>query len=237
MPNLMQLVLSRKKHMCIVKTAAGGGSISVHNSQWASGDSCSWSTHFALNQIKLFKIWSVRFVKITTWKFISWSQGKLLVFVIGQSRNSRENTCHAWSCFFLVQANIGEEHVTHTKATLMRFHWCFLFSWIDLEKYGWRVKKSSSCVILYSLYLHRQHTSNHPCTFRTAWLFHNVVHLFLCLFYINCYISVQGCIFRLTCSPPELTEDHVLTSAYVKIFRTVTRIAVNKSVWRKKDFP
>ena len=40
----------------------------------------------------------------------------------------------------------------------------------------------------------------------------------------------QGCIFRLTCSHPELTEDHVLTSAYVKIFRTVTRNAVNKSV-------
>ena len=40
----------------------------------------------------------------------------------------------------------------------------------------------------------------------------------------------QGCIFRLTCSYPELTEDHVLTSAYVKIFRTVTRNAVNKSV-------
>ena len=37
----------------------------------------------------------------------------------------------------------------------------------------------------------------------------------------------QGCIFRLTCSHPELTEDHVLTSAYVKIF---TRNAVNKSV-------
>ena len=45
----------------------------------------------------------------------------------------------------------------------------------------------------------------------------------------------QGCIFRLTCSHPELTEDHVLTSAFVKIFRTVTRNAVNKSVWRKKD--
>ena len=45
----------------------------------------------------------------------------------------------------------------------------------------------------------------------------------------------QGCIFRLTCSHPELTKDRVLTSAYVKIFRTVTRNAVNKSVWRKKD--
>ena len=40
----------------------------------------------------------------------------------------------------------------------------------------------------------------------------------------------QGFIFRLTCSYPELTEDHVLTSAYVKISRTVTRNAVNKSV-------
>ena len=39
----------------------------------------------------------------------------------------------------------------------------------------------------------------------------------------------QGSIFRLTCSFPELTKDHVLTSAYVKIFRTVTRNAVNNS--------
>ena len=39
---------------------------------------------------------------------------------------------------------------------------------------------------------------------------------------------IQGCIFRLTCSHPELTEDHVLTSVYVKIFRTVMRNAVNK---------
>ena len=47
--------------------------------------------------------------------------------------------------------------------------------------------------------------------------------------------SNQGCISCGTCSYPELTEDHVLTSAYFKIFRTVTRNAVNKSVWRKKD--
>ena len=33
----------------------------------------------------------------------------------------------------------------------------------------------------------------------------------------------QGCIFRLTCSHPELAEGHVLTSAYIKIFRTFTR--------------
>ena len=32
----------------------------------------------------------------------------------------------------------------------------------------------------------------------------------------NNHIYKQGCIFRLTCSHPELTEDHVLTSAYVK---------------------
>ena len=44
----------------------------------------------------------------------------------------------------------------------------------------------------------------------------------------------QGCISCGTCSYPELTEDHVLTSAYVKIFRTDTRNAVNKGVWRKK---
>ena len=40
----------------------------------------------------------------------------------------------------------------------------------------------------------------------------------------------QGCIFCLTCSYPELTKNHVLTSAFVEIFRTVTKNAVNKSV-------
>ena len=40
----------------------------------------------------------------------------------------------------------------------------------------------------------------------------------------------QGCIFRLTCSHPELIEDHVLTNAYIRILRTATRNAVNKSV-------
>ena len=39
----------------------------------------------------------------------------------------------------------------------------------------------------------------------------------------------QWCSFCLTCSYPELTEDHVLTSVYVKIFRIVMRNAVNKS--------
>ena len=47
--------------------------------------------------------------------------------------------------------------------------------------------------------------------------------------------SHQGCISCGTCSYPELTEDHVRTSAYVKIFRIVTRNAINKSFWRKKD--
>ena len=52
---------------------------------------------------------------------------------------------------------------------------------------------------------------------------------------MRCVFSVkQGCISCLTCSYPELTKDHVLTTAYVEIFRTVTRNAVNKSVWRKK---
>ena len=45
---------------------------------------------------------------------------------------------------------------------------------------------------------------------------------------------LQGCISCGTCSYPELTDDHVLTSAYVKSFRIVTRNAVNKSFWRKK---
>ena len=41
--------------------------------------------------------------------------------------------------------------------------------------------------------------------------------------------SRQGCISCGMCSYPVLTEDHVLASAYVKIFRIVTRNAVNKS--------
>ena len=49
----------------------------------------------------------------------------------------------------------------------------------------------------------------------------------------------QGCISCGTCSYPELTKDHVLTSAYVKIFRTVTRNAVNVFEGKKivLDFP
>ena len=43
-------------------------------------------------------------------------------------------------------------------------------------------------------------------------------------------LPMQGCISCGTCSYPKLTEDHVLTSAYVKIFRTVTRNAINKGV-------
>ena len=55
------------------------------------------------------------------------------------------------------------------------------------------------------------------------------------LFSLHIFSTSQGCIFRLTCSYPELTKDHVLTSAYVKTFTTVTRNAVNNSAWRKKD--
>ena len=33
----------------------------------------------------------------------------------------------------------------------------------------------------------------------------------------------QGCIFRLTCSYPELTKDHVLTSAYMLTFLEPSR--------------
>ena len=52
---------------------------------------------------------------------------------------------------------------------------------------------------------------------------------------VNINAPPQGCISCGTCSYPELTKDHVLTSAYVKVFRIVTRNAVNKSFWRKKD--
>ena len=53
---------------------------------------------------------------------------------------------------------------------------------------------------------------------------------------LSCHVGQpQGCIYRLTCSHSELTKDHVLTSAHVKIFRTVTLNAVNKNVCKKKD--
>ena len=54
------------------------------------------------------------------------------------------------------------------------------------------------------------------------------------------YSERQGYINRGTCSQPELTSGHVLSSAYVIIFWAVATNAVNKSVWRKKtvlDFP
>ena len=47
---------------------------------------------------------------------------------------------------------------------------------------------------------------------------------------INLPHHTQGCISCGICSYPELTKDHVLTSAYVHIFRTIMRNAVNKSV-------
>ena len=50
-----------------------------------------------------------------------------------------------------------------------------------------------------------------------------------CLAWVS-KVYKQGYINRGTCSHPELTSGHVLTSAYVIIFRAVTRNAVNKSV-------
>ena len=66
------------------------------------------------------------------------------------------------------------------------------------------------------------------CVFMKGW--HNLIKI-----RISHHLVSQGCIFRLTCSHRELTEGRVLISAYVKIFRTITRNVVNKSVWRKKD--
>ena len=51
---------------------------------------------------------------------------------------------------------------------------------------------------------------------------------------IPTFAGIQGYINRSTCSYPELTSCHVLTSAYVMIFWAVARNAVNKGVWRKK---
>ena len=78
----------------------------------------------------------------------------------------------------------------------------------------------SICQTAVELWVIEWWTWNKPTLNSAQWNIHPLLH---------------GCFFRLTSSHRELTKDHVLSSAYVKIFRTVTRNAVNKSVWRKKD--
>ena len=103
------------------------------------------------------------------------------------------------------------------------------------------IKTDSQAIHLYL----GQRSNKHPISFLYLLMILNlwqkIEYIPICnMFYIYLsflFSSGQGCIFRLTCSYPELTKDHVLTSAYAKIFRTVTRNAVNKSVWRKKDRP
>ena len=73
--------------------------------------------------------------------------------------------------------------------------------------------------------------SENSAPYQTPDHYRNVKTLILHQFIILlCVIIEQGCISCGTCSYPELTEDHVLTSAYVKIFRIVTRNPVNKTV-------
>ena len=71
------------------------------------------------------------------------------------------------------------------------------------------------------------HPGDHLFVFVTMLLLIINIHEHELEFHI---LAHQGCISCGTCSYLELTEDHVLTSAYVKIFRTLTRNAVNKSV-------
>lgn len=98
MPNLMQLV---ERNTCALSKQLLGEDLSqfiTHNEH--QEETVAVDPHI-LNWIKSScLIRSVKFVKIITWKFISWSQGKFLVFAAGQSRTSRGNTCHIWSCFF-----------------------------------------------------------------------------------------------------------------------------------------
>ena len=90
--------------------------------------------------------------------------------------------------------------------------------WEASGRYLWPINQCQA-----ALHLHKK------------WKFSEYLTCKLRLISLSQYFSWQGCIFRLTCSHPELTKGNVLTSAYVKIFRTVTRYAVNKSVCRKKD--
>ena len=96
--------------------------------------------------------------------------------------------------------------------------WLFKSNW-----YSW-----------YPRTFHQQVLSKSKQKSETELYLSHLCHIKECMSKININ-SMQGCTFRLMCSHRELTKDHVLTCVYVKIFRTVTRNAVHKSVWRKKD--
>ena len=59
------------------------------------------------------------------------------------------------------------------------------------------------------------------------------IHTIYIYTYIDMYVN-QGYINRGMCSHPEPTQDHVLTSAYVKHFCTVATNAVNIECLREK---
>ena len=85
----------------------------------------------------------------------------------------------------------------------------FLLSYCTPLQFSCTISNACLCIDRYNY--HNHHTCNRGCNMS---IYHH---------------RRQGCISCGTCSYLELTEDHVLTSALVKIFRIVTRNAVNKS--------
>ena len=128
---------------------------------------------------------------MTTWKFISWSQGKLLVFVTGQSRTSRGNTCHAWSFFWCQQ--ILEKNMSHTQ----RQRWCvsigvsfFLGSICKSTAGGSRNPRAAWFCTLVTF------TGNTPGIIRVRVALHDCFILwFICSFVCYTYIVILVCSF------------------------------------------
>ena len=134
----------------------------------------------------------------------------------------QQHSCwHFCACF---------DHLSEYTSTCKYLHWKrFPKKWKKLgllPKSGRSGGVSPAIKLFFKYYYHSK-------TFRIIPGLQKHVLNLVWVFILNSW--GQECIFRLTCSHPELTKDHVLTSAYVNIFRTVTRNAINKSVWRKKD--
>ena len=108
----------------------------------------------------------------------------------------------------------------------------------------WQMTHEAKCQITHYIYDKWQTIHDIWCIMHYIWYLSHDAWCIWCIWCMWCVWwyddAYQGYINRGTCSQPELTSCHVLTSAYVIIFWAVARNAVNKSVWRKKtvlDFP
>ena len=120
------------------------------------------------------------------------------------------NSDHVWNP---LQARLSQCNWLECQSSAQGAPWCNWCNWCKHELHLW------------------VHTGIKLCPHWTLVLFDNCLFACRSLLWPREDISIcdnikdsfthqhwhQGCIFRLMCSHPELTEDHVLTSAYVKI--------------------